>query len=114
FGGGAGRDGSVHRHRRRQAIAVVASAGGCDRAPVRRLGRRGDCRGVGFHCGPGAADCWYPGTGGTRGVTVMNLDDLVAIDVHTHAEIAAGGRTSLSPELEAAKAAYFGARDAHP
>ena len=44
----------------------------------------------------------------------MNLDDLVAIDVHTHAEMSADGHTSLSPELEAAKAAYFGASDAHP
>jgi hypothetical protein len=44
----------------------------------------------------------------------VNLDDLVAIDVHTHAEMSADGHTSLSPELEAAKAAYFGASDAHP
>ena len=44
----------------------------------------------------------------------IDVDDVVAIDVHTHAEIAADGHTSLSPELEAAKAAYFGARNAHP
>jgi uncharacterized protein len=44
----------------------------------------------------------------------VNLDDLVAIDVHTHAEMSADGHASLSPELEAAKAAYFGASDAHP
>jgi predicted TIM-barrel fold metal-dependent hydrolase len=44
----------------------------------------------------------------------MNIDDLVAIDVHTHAEISADGHLSLSPELEAAKAAHFGARDSHP
>lgn len=44
----------------------------------------------------------------------MKLADLVAIDVHTHAEISADGHPSLSPELETAKAAYFGARNAHP
>jgi predicted TIM-barrel fold metal-dependent hydrolase len=47
-------------------------------------------------------------------IAQMNLDDIVAIDVHTHAEISADGHPSLSPELEAAKAAYFGARDADP
>jgi predicted TIM-barrel fold metal-dependent hydrolase len=44
----------------------------------------------------------------------MNVDDLVAIDVHVHAEIAADGHPSLSPELEAAKAAYFKAGHAQP
>ena len=44
----------------------------------------------------------------------MNLDELVAIDVHTHAEMSADGHPSLSPVLEAAKAAYFGARDSQP
>jgi uncharacterized protein len=44
----------------------------------------------------------------------MNVADLVAIDVHTHAEIAADGHTSLSEELEAAKAAYFKSGDGHP
>ncbi len=43
-----------------------------------------------------------------------NIDELVAIDVHTHAEISADGHTSLSAELEAAKQKYFGARDSHP
>ncbi|HEY3607310.1 MAG TPA: amidohydrolase family protein [Pseudonocardiaceae bacterium] len=38
----------------------------------------------------------------------MDLDGLVAIDVHTHAEVAADGHTSLSPELLAASDAYFG------
>lgn len=37
----------------------------------------------------------------------MNLDELVAIDVHTHAEVSATGHRALAPELEAAKAAYF-------
>lgn len=37
----------------------------------------------------------------------MRVDDLAAIDMHTHAEIAADGHLSLSPELEAAKTAYF-------
>ncbi|MBO0876495.1 MAG: amidohydrolase family protein, partial [Pseudonocardia sp.] len=40
----------------------------------------------------------------------MNVDELVAIDVHTHAEVAADGHASLSPELTAAAARYFGAQ----
>ncbi|PPK71397.1 amidohydrolase family protein [Actinokineospora auranticolor] len=39
------------------------------------------------------------------------LDDLVAIDVHTHAEVSRDGRGSLSPELLAASAGYFKAHD---
>ncbi|WP_328995103.1 amidohydrolase family protein [Kribbella sp. NBC_01245] len=39
----------------------------------------------------------------------MDVEQLVAIDVHTHAEVSADGRTSLSPELLAASATYFGA-----
>ncbi|AGL16669.1 4-hydroxyphenyl-beta-ketoacyl-CoA hydrolase [Actinoplanes sp. N902-109] len=38
----------------------------------------------------------------------MDLDQLTAIDVHTHAEVGRDGRGSLSPELLAASAAYFG------
>ncbi|MQY09449.1 amidohydrolase family protein [Actinomadura macrotermitis] len=41
--------------------------------------------------------------------TVMNVDELVAIDVHTHAEVSADGHTALSPELLAASEKYFGA-----
>nr|AQQ75319.1 hypothetical protein [uncultured bacterium] len=37
----------------------------------------------------------------------LNLDEIVAIDVHTHAEISAAGHRSLSPELAAASARYF-------
>ncbi|NUP02780.1 MAG: amidohydrolase [Nonomuraea sp.] len=37
----------------------------------------------------------------------MNLDEIVAVDVHTHAEISADGHPSLSPELSAASAQYF-------
>ncbi|HSK22968.1 MAG TPA: amidohydrolase family protein [Egicoccus sp.] len=44
----------------------------------------------------------------------LDLDDLVAIDVHTHAEISAAGHPSLSPELEAGKAAYFRADTPQP
>ena len=44
----------------------------------------------------------------------MNVEELVAIDVHAHAEISASGHTSLPADLEAAKAAYFKAADAHP
>jgi predicted TIM-barrel fold metal-dependent hydrolase len=41
----------------------------------------------------------------------MNLDDLVAIDVHTHAEVSATGHTSLPPALLEASAQYFKAHD---
>ncbi|MBR7830594.1 amidohydrolase [Actinospica sp. MGRD01-02] len=37
----------------------------------------------------------------------MNIDELVAIDVHTHAEVSASGEGSLSKELEEASAEYF-------
>jgi uncharacterized protein len=42
----------------------------------------------------------------------IDLDALVAIDVHTHAEVSAvTGRGSLTPELERAVDEYFGMRD---
>jgi predicted TIM-barrel fold metal-dependent hydrolase len=47
-------------------------------------------------------------------VATPNLAGLVAIDVHVHAEISADGHPSLPAELEAGKAAYFGARDSQP
>ncbi|GIE98640.1 amidohydrolase family protein [Paractinoplanes rishiriensis] len=37
----------------------------------------------------------------------MDIEALVAIDVHTHAEVGADGHTSLSPELLAASEKYF-------
>jgi uncharacterized protein len=37
----------------------------------------------------------------------LDLDELVAIDVHTHAEVSATGAGSLSRELEEASASYF-------
>ncbi|MFF3437281.1 amidohydrolase family protein [Streptosporangium sp. NPDC002721] len=37
----------------------------------------------------------------------MNVDELVAIDVHTHAEVSAGGHASLGDELAAASERYF-------
>ncbi|WP_367127785.1 amidohydrolase family protein [Saccharothrix sp. HUAS TT1] len=40
----------------------------------------------------------------------MDLDDVVAIDVHTHAEISASGHSSLPPELLAASKEYFKAQ----
>nr|WP_203806809.1 amidohydrolase family protein [Actinoplanes tereljensis] len=40
----------------------------------------------------------------------MDLDSLVAIDVHTHAEVGADGQSSLSPALMAASEAYFKAQ----
>ncbi|MEV4218523.1 amidohydrolase family protein [Nonomuraea sp. NPDC049725] len=45
-------------------------------------------------------------------MTALDLDELTAIDVHTHAEISASGHPSLSPELSAASAAYFKVRGA--
>jgi predicted TIM-barrel fold metal-dependent hydrolase len=44
----------------------------------------------------------------------MNLADLVAIDVHAHAEVSADGHPSLSAELEAAKGEYFKAHGSQP
>jgi uncharacterized protein len=44
----------------------------------------------------------------------MNLADLVAIDVHAHAEVSAAGHTSLSADLEAAKGEYFKAQGPPP
>jgi len=38
----------------------------------------------------------------------MKLDDLVAIDLHTHVEISADGRSSLSPALMGASDKHFG------
>ncbi|MFI7151686.1 amidohydrolase family protein [Nonomuraea sp. NPDC050022] len=37
----------------------------------------------------------------------MNVEELVAIDVHTHAEVSKDGHGSLSPELFGASAEYF-------
>ncbi|MGW7412147.1 amidohydrolase family protein [Streptomyces sp. NPDC054863] len=37
----------------------------------------------------------------------MNVDDLVAIDVHTHAEVSARGNASLGDDLADASSAYF-------
>jgi predicted TIM-barrel fold metal-dependent hydrolase len=39
----------------------------------------------------------------------VNLDDIVAIDVHVHAEVAADGHRSLPDHLLSASARYFGA-----
>lgn len=37
----------------------------------------------------------------------MNVDDLVAIDVHTHAEVSSKGHSSLDDDLHDASSAYF-------
>jgi uncharacterized protein len=37
----------------------------------------------------------------------VNVDDLVAIDVHTHAEVSKRGEASLADEVQAASSAYF-------
>lgn len=44
----------------------------------------------------------------------IHLDDVVAIDVHVHAELSSDGHPSLSPELEAGKAAFFRAETPQP
>jgi predicted TIM-barrel fold metal-dependent hydrolase len=43
----------------------------------------------------------------------MNIDELVAIDVHTHAEVSASGEGSLSKELEEASSEYFKVEHGH-
>ncbi|GAA3374276.1 amidohydrolase family protein [Streptomyces racemochromogenes] len=43
-----------------------------------------------------------------------NPDELVAIDVHTHAEVSSKGCASLSAELDRAAGAYFKAEHRHP
>jgi len=45
---------------------------------------------------------------------VIDVDKVVAIDVHVHAEIARSGTDGMSPELRAAAAAYFGSNEALP
>ncbi|MDT7663506.1 MAG: uncharacterized protein QOD04_3062, partial [Pseudonocardiales bacterium] len=47
----------------------------------------------------------------TTSAGAIDVDALVAIDVHTHAEVSAAGHGSLSPELLGASAEYFGAHD---
>src|ERR1700735_2665372 len=44
----------------------------------------------------------------------VNVDELVAIDVHTHAEVSAAGQDSLSPELLDASRALFKAERRPP
>ncbi|MFJ5833506.1 amidohydrolase family protein [Streptomyces sp. NPDC093089] len=44
----------------------------------------------------------------------MDVDALVAIDMHTHAEVSEKGCASLSDELDAAAGAYFKAEHRHP
>ncbi|MFF4408786.1 amidohydrolase family protein [Streptomyces sp. NPDC001404] len=44
----------------------------------------------------------------------MNVDGLVAIDVHTHAEVSSRGQASLSDELDAAAGTYFKAAHRRP
>ena len=39
--------------------------------------------------------------------STLNLSELVAIDVHTHAAVSAKGRSSISDELAGASASYF-------
>ncbi len=40
-------------------------------------------------------------------MTPLDVDDLVAIDMHTHAQVSLEGRNSLPDEIEEASAAYF-------
>jgi len=53
------------------------------------------------------------GHGNERGARV-NVDDLVAIDVHTHAEVSAAGQDTLSEELFQASRALFKAGSRPP
>ena len=46
-------------------------------------------------------------TAGSGGIPGLDLDDLVAIDVHTHAEVSSSGESALSKELEEASSDYF-------
>jgi len=41
-------------------------------------------------------------------VSAIDLDSIVAIDVHTHAEVGRGGEDGLKPEWRTAAARYFG------
>jgi uncharacterized protein len=41
-------------------------------------------------------------------VTAIDVDEIVAIDVHTHAEVGRGGEDGLKPEWREAAARYFG------
>jgi uncharacterized protein len=45
--------------------------------------------------------------------TSLDLDALVAIDVHTHAEVSSRGGASLDDDLRSASSAYFKVDDAH-
>src|SRR5918994_4150086 len=40
-------------------------------------------------------------------MTNLNVEELVAIDVHTHAEISSKGTSSLADDLHDASSAYF-------
>ncbi len=44
----------------------------------------------------------------------VNVDDLIAIDVHVHAEVSESWQGSLSAELEEASRAYFKAEGRPP
>src|SRR4030088_899981 len=44
----------------------------------------------------------------------INVAGLVAIDVHTHAEVSADGHLSLSPALDAGKGEYFKTHGVQP
>ncbi|GHF80666.1 4-hydroxyphenyl-beta-ketoacyl-CoA hydrolase [Kitasatospora xanthocidica] len=48
------------------------------------------------------------------GFRPMNIDELVAVDMHTHAEVDSRGQGSLSEELDTAAGAYFKAEHRRP
>lgn len=50
----------------------------------------------------------------TRYEPAIDLDQVVAIDVHVHIEVDGHGRASLPPDLEAAASAYFAADAVRP
>ena len=90
----------VHRHRRRPAGAVVAPAGGRRRLRGRRLERgrdRGRLAGDGRRP-PGVLRHPRPeDLSGAVAMNSINVDELVAIDVHTHAEVSADGARLALP-----------------
>ena len=95
-----GRHRPGDRHRRRQAGPVVAPAGGRGRPTPTAAGRRTTIAAawqasVGTRAGRPSASPRRRSRRPER-MTAMNVDDLVAIDVHTHAEVV---RRRATPSL---------------
>ena len=74
---------------------------------------RGHRRRLAGHRRPDPGDLRHPRSPHLMG-RPMNIDELVAIDVHTHAEVSSRGQGSLSEELDAAAGEYFKAEHRRP